>query len=110
MAIHCRRTPARNEADVIGASVSSLLRQDYPGPLTFVVDDDSSDDTAAVVGQTAVDAGRDVTVVTSKGPPAAGPASCGRSSRESRPPRAARPDYLLLTDADIVHAPIRWPG
>ena len=39
--------PARNESDYITASVRSLLRQDYAGPLSIVVvDDDSSDDTA----------------------------------------------------------------
>ncbi len=38
--------PARNEADHIAASVSSLLRQDYAGPFSIVlIDDDSSDGT-----------------------------------------------------------------
>ena len=39
--------PARNEADSVGDSIGSLLRQDYPGALSIVlVDDDSSDGTA----------------------------------------------------------------
>ena len=46
--------PARNESEFVGASVQSLLRQKYLGPLKiFVVDDDSSDDTAAVAARTA---------------------------------------------------------
>lgn len=41
--------PARDEAEVIGASLASLLAQDYPGPFGVVlVDDHSADGTAAV--------------------------------------------------------------
>ena len=40
--------PARNEAESIAESISSLVRQDYPGAFSIVlVDDDSEDDTAA---------------------------------------------------------------
>jgi hopene-associated glycosyltransferase HpnB len=41
--------PARNEADVIGRSIRSLLDQDYPGPFHIVlVDDHSRDGTAEI--------------------------------------------------------------
>ncbi|WP_193369621.1 glycosyltransferase [Pelagibius marinus] len=41
--------PARNEAEVIAESLTSLLEQDYPGSLTvLLVDDHSDDDTAAL--------------------------------------------------------------
>ena len=41
--------PARDEADMIARSVGSLLRQDYPGPFSVVVvDDQSTDGTAAI--------------------------------------------------------------
>lgn len=100
--------PARNEADVIAASVGSLLQQDYPGPLSIiVVDDDSSDGTAAVAQRIAeMHPGRDVTIVTSHGVPAGWTGKLwalkqGIAAAEQR----FRPDYLLLTDADIVHAP-----
>src|SRR5438309_8511874 len=36
--------PARNEADVVAESLGSLLRQDYPGPLTIILVDDQSRD------------------------------------------------------------------
>ena len=40
--------PARNESEYIASSVGSLLRQEYAGALSvIVVDDDSSDGTAA---------------------------------------------------------------
>ena len=45
--------PARNEADVIGASIASLLTQDYPEPLTVIVTDDQSDDGTAEAARAA---------------------------------------------------------
>src|SRR6516165_4195375 len=50
--------PARDEAESIGKSVTSLLRQDYPGSFSIVVvDDQSTDETAAVAEQAAAAAG-----------------------------------------------------
>ncbi|MGC1328022.1 MAG: glycosyltransferase, partial [Xanthobacteraceae bacterium] len=41
--------PARDEAECVGQTVTSLLRQNYPGELTvIVVDDQSRDGTAEV--------------------------------------------------------------
>jgi cellulose synthase/poly-beta-1,6-N-acetylglucosamine synthase-like glycosyltransferase len=46
--------PARDEADMIARSVGSLLRQDYSGPFSVVVvDDQSTDGTAAVASNAA---------------------------------------------------------
>jgi glycosyltransferase involved in cell wall biosynthesis len=40
--------PARNEAEVIGASIEPLLNQDFePAPEVMVVNDDSTDETVA---------------------------------------------------------------
>lgn len=99
--------PARNEAELIAESVGSLLRQDYPGPLTIiVVDDDSSDGTAAAaVGVATANPDRQLTVVTSKGPPAGWTGKLWALKQGIAAAEALRPDYLLLTDADIVHAP-----
>ena len=41
--------PARNEEESIGACVGALLRQDYPNLEIIVLDDESSDGTAATV-------------------------------------------------------------
>ena len=50
--------PARNEAEVIAATVGSLLRHDYPGRFeVVVVDDHSTDGTAAMVREAAAVAG-----------------------------------------------------
>ena len=50
--------PARNEADVIARSLTSLLEQDYPGPLTVMLVDDHSDDATDAVARDAAAASR----------------------------------------------------
>jgi hopene-associated glycosyltransferase HpnB len=101
--------PARDEADVIGASVESLLAQDYRGAFcVIVVDDHSSDGTAGVCRLAAARAapGR-VTVVAAPHLPDGWSGKLwalehGIRHAESLPDA---PAYLLLTDADIRHAP-----
>src|SRR5215472_13041534 len=46
--------PARDEAETVGATIASLLRQDYGGPFNVIlVDDQSRDDTARVAREAA---------------------------------------------------------
>ncbi len=99
--------PARNEADFIAASLQSLLRQDYTGSLSVVVvDDDSSDGTAAEAMRAAqAYPDRQVTLVTSGGPPAGWTGKLWALKQGIAAAEQSRPAYLLLTDADIVHAP-----
>jgi hopene-associated glycosyltransferase HpnB len=99
--------PARNEAEFIGASVKSLLQQDYPGPLAIVVvDDDSSDGTGELARQAAARGGPPLTVVRSHGPPAGWTGKLWALHQGIAAAEAAKPpQFLLLTDADIVHAP-----
>ena len=91
--------PARNEADIIGVCLPTLLAQDYPGEFRVIlVDDASTDDTAAVA--TALGTDR-LTVVRGEGPP---PGWAGKVAAMARGVQAAgEPDYLLFTDADIAH-------
>ncbi len=99
--------PARNEADVIERSVGSLLAQDYAGRLdVIVVDDDSDDGTSDAVNAVAYPGARPVTIVASEGLPTGWTGKLwalkqGIAAAEQK----FRPDYLLLTDADIVHTP-----
>jgi hopene-associated glycosyltransferase HpnB len=100
--------PARDEDDVIGRAVASLLAQDYRGELhVIVVDDRSSDGTAAAAHAPTgpADAADRLTVATAEQLPAGwtGKLWAVRQGIAIAHPR--RPDYLLLTDADIVHAP-----
>ena len=98
--------PARDEADIIGESVASLLRQSYPGDLSIVVvDDDSADDTAAIAQNVAVTgtAANRVTVVAAPPLPSGWSGKLwavnhGVSHARSLP---EPPGYLLLADADI---------
>ncbi len=104
--------PARNESEFIGASVQSLLRQEYPGQLNvFVVDDDSNDDTAAVALRTAnAVPDRQTTVIRSKGPAFGWTGKLSALNEGIAAAGQANPYYLLLTDADIVHEPdtVAW--
>ncbi len=99
--------PARNEADHIAASVSSLLRQDYAGPLSIVViDDDSSDGTAGVARRAAASVpDRQLIVVNSASPPLGWTGKLWAVKQGIAAADELQPEYLLITDADIVHAP-----
>lgn len=93
--------PARDEAAVIGRAVASLARQDYPGDFkVIVVDDGSSDGTAAVAGA----AGGERLTVLRAAPLA--PGWTGKLAAVAQGIAAAgEPTFLWLTDADIEHAP-----
>jgi len=92
--------PARDEAESIGETIRSLRAQNYAGSLRiFLVDDHSSDGTAE-----RAHAAGDVTVIQSAPLP---PGWTGKLWAVSQgvAVAAANADYLLLTDADIVHSP-----
>jgi hopene-associated glycosyltransferase HpnB len=102
--------PARNEADCVAESIGSLLDQDYPGAFSVIlVDDQSSDGTAGIALRAAKMRGASdrLTIVYGQAPPAgwmgktwAQQQGLALALRQSPPP-----SYVLLTDADIVHAP-----
>ena len=104
--------PARNEAENIAQSVTSLLSQDYPALSLVLVDDDSNDGTADVARQAAAALGsaERLIIVSSRSLPAGwtGKLWAVKQGIEAAEQRA--PKYLLLTDADIVHAPdtVSW--
>jgi hopene-associated glycosyltransferase HpnB len=101
--------PARDEADCVGETVTSLLRQAYPGEFTVIlVDDQSRDGTAQVARAAAVALGAAdrLTVLPGRALPAGWTGKLwaqqqGVEAAEAKPEPA---DYLLLTDADIVYA------
>ena len=99
--------PARNEAEGIAESIGSLLAQDYRGGLDVIlVDDDSSDGTADIARRLA-HSGERLRVVASRGLPAGwtGKLWALEQGIDAAMALPQVPDYLLLTDADIVHAP-----
>ena len=100
--------PARDEADVIAGSVGSLLAQDYPGEFRVIlVDDSSSDGTAAIAGAEAMRLGRPerLDVLTGEPLPSGWTGKLWAVHQGTLRAEAAKPKYLLLTDADIGHAP-----
>ena len=102
--------PARDEADMIGHSVGSLLRQDYGGPFSVVVvDDQSTDATAAAasaVARTAGAAGRlRIVAGTSVAPGWTGKLWAMRQGLAAVEAGATAPEFLLFSDADIAYAP-----
>lgn len=106
--------PARDEAEVIGKCLRSLLRQDYPGPCRVVlVDDNSTDGTADIAARIAAEQDRErgLTVVSGKPLPEGWTGKLWAVSQGMAAARSSDPvDYFLLSDADIVYAPemLRW--
>ncbi|MFV2121725.1 glycosyltransferase, partial [Streptomyces sp. Act-28] len=107
--------PARDEAGVLPVSLPSLLGQDYPGRAEVVLVDDGSEDgtgdlARALAGRRADGGpgGLPLTVV-SPGPPEPGWTGKLWAVRHGvgvvRAREDGAPDFLLLTDADIAHAP-----
>lgn len=103
----CVVVPARDEAAVLPASLPSLLAQDYPGHAEiFLIDDGSSDGTGELARELARRHGGVPLTVDSPGEPPAGWTGKLWAVRHGIAlARARGPEYLLLTDADIAHAP-----
>jgi hopene-associated glycosyltransferase HpnB len=90
--------PARDEADTIAAVIGSLLAQDYRGKFRVIlVDDNSTDGTAALAGTAA-----NLTVITLQSKPAEW---SGKLWALSQGVAASLAPVLLFTDADIEHDP-----
>ncbi|MGW3663097.1 glycosyltransferase [Streptomyces sp. NPDC005141] len=103
----CVVVPARDEAAVLSESLPSLLAQDYPGRAEiFLVDDGSSDGTGELARELARRHGGLPLTVGSPGEPPPGWTGKLWAVRHGIGlARARGPEYLLLTDADIAHAP-----
>lgn len=100
--------PARNEAEGIVQSITSLLAQDYAGEShIFVVDDHSSDQTASLARSAAAKAGKAdaVTVISSTALPQGWTGKLWAVAQGIEEAKSYSPDYLWLTDADVVHGP-----
>ncbi len=105
----CILVPARNERDTLPHTLPALLQQDYSGPLmVVVVDDRSQDGTAEIARALAQETGAvdRFHVVEGKDLPAGWVGKVWALEQGATFALSARhPKYLLLTDADIRHAP-----
>ena len=101
--------PARDEASGVADCVKSILGQPYPGELSMIlIDDQSKDGTAQIASDAAASIGASerLTVLSGRPLPSGWTGKLwavkqGLSLVESRP---VPPDYVLLTDADIVYS------
>jgi hopene-associated glycosyltransferase HpnB len=109
----CAVIPARNEADLIATTLRSLLLQDYPGSLNvFLVDDRSTDRTANFAEGVAyaLNKSQQLHIISGEALP---PGWSGKLWAMEQGIKNAvetlhvtslqKPDYFLLTDADIEH-------
>ena len=93
--------PARNEEENIETCLKSLQKQDYPNFEIIVLDDNSEDRTAELVGMMAA---KDDRIRLIKGQPlaqgwAGKPFACYQLAEK------AKGSWLLFLDADTTHAP-----
>jgi cellulose synthase/poly-beta-1,6-N-acetylglucosamine synthase-like glycosyltransferase len=95
--------PARNEADNIGACLTALQQQNYPGQLLeiIVVDDFSTDDTAAIVQQH-----KDIILIQLKDFITA-PINSYKKKAIEIAVQQAKGTLIVTTDADCI-APSGW--
>jgi chlorobactene glucosyltransferase len=93
--------PARDEEANIESCLRSLQAQDYPNFEILVIDDHSSDDTAAIVSRLAAQDSR-IRFFQSEPLPegwAGKPFACYQLAKQ------ARGSWFLFVDADTIHAP-----
>ncbi len=100
--------PARNEAELIGPVVASLLNQSVAMPV-ILVDDESTDGTADVARHAAEKAGKAEALLVIPGKPLP-PGWTGKvwsmhQGIEHARARLWNPEWLLLVDADVAHGP-----
>jgi hopene-associated glycosyltransferase HpnB len=98
--------PARNEAVALPRTLASLSGQDYPeGFSIVVVDDDSSDGTGAIARAAAATSEREIVVLQGEPLPPGwtGKVWAMQQGIAHAEAMETRPDYLLLTDADIEY-------
>jgi hopene-associated glycosyltransferase HpnB len=97
--------PARDEAEYVGDAIASLLRQSGVDLHIFLVDDQSSDGTAAEAAKAAQDAGNPsaLTIITGSSLPSGWTGKLWAMKQGIDLALRSKPDFLLLTDADIAH-------
>jgi hopene-associated glycosyltransferase HpnB len=97
--------PARDEAATVAACIGSCAAQTFRGAFhIFLVDDHSTDRTVELT-RGAVPDGCLLTVVPAKPLPAGWTGKLWALECGLEQARSFEPEYVLLTDADIVHSP-----
>lgn len=99
--------PARDEADSIRECLTSLLEQDYDGKLSVILVDDESTDGTGDIARALPDPHHRLTVISGQKRPAgwSGKLWAVHQGEQEALTRIGPYGYILLTDADIMHAP-----
>jgi hopene-associated glycosyltransferase HpnB len=100
--------PARNEAAHVGTALRSLLAQNYPGEFAVVVIDDHSTDRTGDIARALTNEGpHRLDVIEAAALPAGWTGKLWAIAQGVRHAAYEFPEvrYLLMTDADIAHAP-----
>jgi hopene-associated glycosyltransferase HpnB len=100
--------PARNEAASIAAVVAAMAKQDYPGEFSaIVVDDHSEDGTRGLAHAAAMEsgAGDRVRIISAPALATGWTGKLWALNAGVVAAAASLPQFLWLTDADVVHAP-----
>ena len=100
--------PARNESEVIGQTIPTVLGQRYPGALSvYLVDDRSSDGTADIAKAAAreADKGFSFKVATGKERPDGWAGKVWALQQGVEAAKTVDHEYFWFTDADIAHSP-----
>ena len=103
-------TPARNEAELIAKSFSSILEQSYQGSFeSILIDDSSEDDTSAIAKDISKVSSRSemVHIIQAEKLPQgwSGKLWALQSGHDYTDKMKSVPDYYWLSDADISHEP-----
>jgi len=100
--------PARNEAETIARTVSSLVKQDYPGKFHIIIVDDHSEDGTAMLARNAAEvsgaAGR-VAIHEAADLPPGWTGKLWALNEGVQVATNDSPEFFWFTDADIEHAP-----
>ncbi|MBW4643664.1 MAG: glycosyltransferase [Goleter apudmare HA4340-LM2] len=110
----CAIVPARNEADLLPITLRSLLLQDYPGDFQVILVDDRSTDGTADFAQGvayAVNKPQQLHIISGESLPPGWTGKLWAVEQGIQKVEALhvtslqkqKPDYFLLTDADIEH-------
>ena len=97
--------PARDEAEHILATLRSLLAQQLPARLSIVLVDDNSTDATGQLARAIAGPDPRLTVLTGQPLPAGWTGKLWAVAQGLTQPHVQAADYVLLTDADITHAP-----
>ena len=100
--------PARNETEVIGRTIPTVLGQHYPGRVSvYLVDDRSSDGTADIAKAAAREVGKGFSfkVVMGKERPEGWAGKVWALQQGVEAAKTVDHEYFWFTDADIAHSP-----